>query len=431
MPVEPQGAREAQCGERLAGGGEAVVEGGAQVVLVGAEAGDDLALARPEPGAFAGGGPVLHPVPLPAPGGGLLAGQAPQPVETVVAQGVQEPEPHPVRPLFPTEHGLVDEPGDGVQHLVRPHPLPVRAHRLGRRRVEAAGQDRGPRPHQLLVFGAEFMAPVDGRAQCPVAGQGGGGAGGEEAVAVVEAFHEFVDAEDAHPDGGQFDGERQSVEAAAEPGDRGPVVGGEPEARDDGGGPVGEEGEGRVVLGAGERLSGGPRTGRQVVVRVGDGQRPYVHQVFLGQTEPVTAGGEDADAGGAAQQGGDEVGAGLQQVLAVVEDEQEAPVAGLFDQGGQRGPAGVVVQAEGVGGGDRDERRVVQPGQLHQSHPVGEASFDPGRDPCGHPCLADAARTGQRDQPRPREQFAALGLFAAPIDETGRLDRQSTVPSRR
>lgn len=153
--------------------------------------------------------------------------------------------------------------------------------------------------------------------------------------------------------------------------------------------------------------------------------------MFLGEREAVPAGGEDADAGGAAQEGGGEVGAGLQQVFAVVQDEQQAPVAYLLDQRVQRRLRGVVVQAERVGDGEGDERRVVQSGQVHEAHAVREGTLDAGRDPCGEACLADAARSGQGHQARPGEQFAAFGLFAAPVDEAGRLDRQPTVPSRR
>lgn len=145
----------------------------------------------------------------------------------------------------------------------------------------------------------------------------------------------------------------------------------------------------------------------------------------------MPAGGEDADAGGAAQDGGGEVGAGLQQVFAVVHDEEEAPVPHLLDQRVERRLRGVVVQAERVGGGEGHECRVVQSGQVHEAHAVREGALDAGRDACGEARLADAAGPGQRHQACPGEQFAAFGLFAAPVDEAGRLDRQVTVPSRR
>jgi hypothetical protein len=239
-------------------------------------------------------------------------------------------------------------------------------------------------------------------------------------VAVVEALEELVDVQDAHADRGEFDGEGKAVEAAAEAGDGGAVRGGQAEAGHHGGGAVGEEGEGRVAVGGGE-----------VAVRVGDGQRPYVQEVFLGEAEAVAAGGEETDAGGAVQQGGGEGGAGRQQVLAVVDDEEQPPVPDTFHQGVQRGAVGVVVQAERGGDGERDEGRVAQAGEVDEAHAVGEGAGDPGRDPPGQSRLADAARAGQGDQPGPGQQFAPFGQFAPPVDEAGRLHRQVAVPSWR
>lgn len=93
-----------------------------------------------------------------------------------------------------------------------------------------------------------------------MAGQDRAAAGGEEAIAVVEALQKLFDAQDAHAYGGQFDGERETVQAAAQAGHGDPVVGCEPEAGDHRGGAVGEEGEGRVGVRRAE-----------VAVRVGDG----------------------------------------------------------------------------------------------------------------------------------------------------------------
>jgi hypothetical protein len=153
--------------------------------------------------------------------------------------------------------------------------------------------------------------------------------------------------------------------------------------------------------------------------------------VLLGEAEPVPAGGEDPDALGAVQQGGGEPGARGGEVLAVVDDEQQPPVADLLDEGVERRLGGVVVQAQRVGGGQRDERRVVQPGQVDEAHAVREGPPDPGRDARGEPGLADAARPGQRHQPCAGQQLASVGQFATPVDEAGRLDRQPVVPSWR
>jgi hypothetical protein len=131
------------------------------------------------------------------------------------------------------------------------------------------------------------------------------------------------------------------------------------------------------------------------------------------------------------QQGRGESRAGTRQVLAVVDDEQQPPVPYLLGEGVQRRLGGVVVQPQRVGGGERPERRVVQPGEVHEAHAVREGPLHAGRDARGEPGLADAARPGQRHQPCAGQQFAALGQFATPVDEAGRLDRQLVVPSWR
>ncbi|WP_373432207.1 hypothetical protein [Streptomyces afghaniensis] len=102
-------------------------------------------------------------------------------------------------------------------------------------------------------------------------------------------------------------------------------------------------------------------------------------------------------------------------MLAVVDDEQQQPVPHLLDEGVQRRPGGVV----------------VQPGEVHEAHAVRVGPSHQGRDARGEPGLADAARPGQRHQPCAGQRFAALGQFATPVDEAGRLGRQVVVPSWR
>ncbi len=145
----------------------------------------------------------------------------------------------------------------------------------------------------------------------------------------------------------------------------------------------------------------------------------------------MPAGGEDTDSLGAVQQGRGQPRAGTRQVLAVVDDEEQPPVPQLLHEGVQRRLGGVVAQPQRVGGGEGDERRVVQPGEMHEAHAVRERPLHTGRDAPGEPGLADAARSGQRHQTCAGQQFAALGQFAAPVDEAGRLDRQLVVPSWR
>lgn len=145
----------------------------------------------------------------------------------------------------------------------------------------------------------------------------------------------------------------------------------------------------------------------------------------------VAARREDADAGRTVQQRGRQLRAGGQQMLAVVEDQEQSAVAQLLDQRVQGRLFGVVVQAERVGRGERDERRVVQAGEVREAHAVRERPLDPGGDPPGQPRLADAAGSGQRDQSCGGQQPPPFGQFVPPVDEAGRLDRWLMDPSRR
>ncbi|MEU8848421.1 hypothetical protein AB0C70_19770 [Streptomyces sp. NPDC048564] len=89
------------------------------------------------------------------------------------------------------------------------------------------------------------------------------------------------------------------------------------------------------------------------------------------------------------------------------------------------------MEVERVGGGERDERRVIQAGEVHEAHAVREGAPHSGCDPCGEAGLADSAGPGERDQPGPGRQLAAGREVAAPVDEAGRLDRQMVIPSWR
>ncbi len=132
----------------------------------------------------------------------------------------------------------------------------------------------------------------------------------------MEAGGDLDHVEGPHPGRGELDGERQAVEAEADVGDgvdRRAIVEGEAGRR--GGGPLGEE-LGGVVL-------------RQRRDRVED---------LAGHAEALPAGGEHPDT----RAGGDQVGGGVgrlvDDVLAVVEDEQGSPFAeGGGQVGGRRG----------------------------------------------------------------------------------------------
>lgn len=145
-----------------------MVEGGPQVVAVGAQPGDDGALAGPEPGPLAGVGAPLHPVALAVAGGALLAGAGPQPFQAIGAQGVQEPVAHPVGSALAAQHGLVDESGDGLQDVPGgvPSPSPPTASAVSRSKDPASTDSRAHTVCSRAVHRSWLQSTAARRVRC-------------------------------------------------------------------------------------------------------------------------------------------------------------------------------------------------------------------------------------------------------------------------
>ncbi|RPK53106.1 hypothetical protein EES37_02215 [Streptomyces sp. ADI91-18] len=200
-----------------------------------------------------------------------------------------------------------------------------------------------------------------------------------------------------------------------------------------------------MVVGGGEAgAGGGPAVGQQPQ-RDGVGQRLDGPQALAGDAEGFAAGGEDPDAGAARQDLGGEFGGGADDVLAVVQEQQEAAaraVVGEPVEGAVAGPAGERPQLLGGGaaqlGLPRPERgedgvgdvlRVVHGRQLHEPHPVGPA----GGVLClggllGEPGLPGPAGPEQRHEPGPREVLPDDADVVFAPDEGGEAGPQ--VPGR-
>ena len=126
--------------------------------------------------------------------------------------------------------------------------------------------------------------------------------------------------------------------------------------------------------------------------------------------------------GQAAQQGGGEPGARVQEMLAVVQDEQQPPLGqlpGQRDLGRPRlGQRHVQHRRDRL----RHQLGTRQRRQLDDVDAVGIAVDQPGRGLVGQPGLARAARAGQGQQPGAAKRLADLGQLAPAADE-GRLLR--------
>ncbi len=191
-----------------------------------------------------------------------------------------------------------------------------------------------------------------------------------------------------------------------------------------------DEGEGALAVGAVEGGAAGDGSGalHEQVDGVGAGQRGDRQTALTGHVQRLPAGGEDAQAGGLAQQDVAEHRARVDQVFAGVEDDQHPPPAQMFHDGVQRRHAGLLGQFQHAREGRRHQLRVVQGRQLHQPHPVGEPVGDRAGRPQCRTALADATGTDQRHQPGPCQLALEHREFLGASDEAGQLHRELTAP---
>ncbi len=245
---------------------------------------------------------------------------------------------------------------------------------------------------------------------------------GEQPQALVETGRQLGQRQRPQPHRGQLDRQRQPVEPLAEPDDVRQVPRGKGEPGDRGRGALDKQ------LDRGARVDPAGRLVRaQRVIRIGrPGNRERVERagVLAADVERLAAGGQQGDLRRAGDQGLGQHRAGVDQVLAAVEDKQQPAAAELVEQllspGAWPGPW----QPERAGDRVRHQPRVAHPGQLDQAGTVGEAWLRPGRRPQRQPGLADAGRPGHGDQPGARQQLVQPGKLRLPADKRGGLHRQ-------
>ena len=233
---------------------------------------------------------------------------------------------------------------------------------LRRLQAEAADEDRQA-PQEGLVAGREqVVAPLHRPLEGLVPGLTGAGPTGEEAEAVVEAGRDLLHAEGGGARRGQLDGEGDAVEAAADLGQGGGIGGSDGLVGVEGGAPVDEQ-PGRLVLQ--QRLDGGRRP------RLGSGQRRDPPHHLARDVEGLAAGGQHPQQGTGPQEGVDQGGSGLQDVLTVVDDQDRLPGAEVVDQGVDDGQGLRLHHAHRGRDGPRHERPVSQGDQVDEPGAVG------------------------------------------------------------
>ncbi len=414
-PEEPQRPAHVLRGVPVALG-EAEVQRCAEVGVLGDGPVVPRDLLGPHPGGvrLTGQGPVVLTVAVAQ--GGLLTQMA-QPERAELTDGVEHPVARPGSAVrSKSEEGFVGQTAQQGRDRVLGEAA-VGAHRSGRLDVEAAGEHREPGPEQPFGRGAQFVAPADRGAQGLVPGRLGpvhhfvGGA--QDGEAVLQLFGQLGRGQVAEAGGGQFEGEGEAVEAAAEAYEIGAAGLGHGEARHRFGCPGGQQGDRGGLLAV-------PVLHRQR----GDGQQPFGEE-----TQRATAGHQGSQPRRHRQQLLGQQRALVHQVFAGVQYQQQFAARQVVRHHIGHRPRGLVRQRQCLGDGVRQQFTAAQGGEVHPPHPVPEGRLFLVRGPHGQPCLAHAADARQRHQPGVPDAAPYLRQLRTPPDQLRLLRRQIAHPS--
>ncbi len=94
--------------------------------------------------------------------------------------------------------------------------LTTGADRVGRRQIEPAGEDREPAEHRLFRRLEQVVGPVNGGVEGALAGQRRLGRSGENPKRIVETIGQIGRRHAPQPGGGEFQSERNPVDARAD-----------------------------------------------------------------------------------------------------------------------------------------------------------------------------------------------------------------------
>ena len=259
---------------------------------------------------------------------------------------------------------------------------------LGHGQAERPAQ-HAERPVQALFLGAqEVIAPVESSPQAAMAVPGAARA--EQLGGLVEPAHQIGEAEGAKASRGELDYERDPFQPAAQLADL----------------PAVQDGTGVDRLGALQEQRGGGVIG----------QRGDLKDAFAGHGQALPARRQDAAAGGCQEALGHH-GGGVDEVLAIVENDHDRGGREQAGDGVEHFGAGRFHHPEGACHSSADCVFVCARSQRRQ---VREGRRPAGQRPQGQPRLAHAARPSQSDQAVLSQSGAELGQLRLPADERRR-----------
>ena len=247
---------------------------------------------------------------------------------------------------------------------------------------------------------------------------------GEEPEAIVESGGDLRRAHGHDPRRGELDRERNTVEPSTDLVHRLGVRGRDRERRPHRSGPIGEQ---RGGLGEALWSEAG---------RVRYRERTKWPHLFSGNAEALSARGKDPELWARQQQRFRELPGGVEQVLAVVEEDEQSRVPDVVDD---RSLGREVRSDAGADRRGHDIREVVNGccgRELAEPGAVGRVAQHVAGDTDRQPRLPDAADAGHRDQSSVVQRSGDAGELCVAADERRELDgevageRAGRSPSR-
>ena len=252
-----------------------------------------------------------------------------------------------------------------------------------------AGREQPPGPRRQQV-----MAPGDRSPQRLLPVRKVTAAAGQQAQRMLKPGRDRLRRQQPDPRRRQLDGQRQAVQPADNLRDRRRVLIVDGESRYHGGRALGEQPR---------RLAGGQGRRGRVGHRVRDRKRRDRAFLLAGNAQRGAAAHQDPQGTGFLQQPYHDRCAG-QQVLEVIQDEQELPLAQLTDQVVHQRPVSGILQADALGDRRWHQSWIPHRRQRDEIHPVRVIAGHLRRQRDAQPGLAAAAGPGQRDQVAALEQ---------------------------
>ena len=313
---------------------------------------------------------------------------------------------------FDGQHRLRHEPGERVDHVEALDAVTTHD-RGGIGPVEAAGEHPEPIEHEAFAHIEQRVGPVDGRPEGLVPFDGAAAPAGEEPKPLVEQLGDLRGAHGDGPGRRQFDGQGNAVQPATDLGHRDGVALGQRE--------VGlrrlraiEEEARRVT-----RLHVG-----RVACTVGEPEGTEGDHLLAVDGETFTARGQHAHLRARFDDRLGQVAGRVEEVFAIVEDEQQTLRSQVFDQAPGEVHPGSGRRSEGRGDDLHERLRIACRRELAEPRTVRVLREDLGRELDGQARLPDAAHARERDQRRGPKCVRDLVEFLGATHERRLASRQ-------